>query len=485
MSFPKDFLWGGATAANQVEGAWDIDGKGVSVCDHLTAGSLNEQRMYTHEIEVDKIYPSHDAIDFYHHYKEDIALFAQMGFKIYRMSINWPRLFPNGDEKVANTDGIEFYRNIFKECKKYDIEPLVTLTHYDTPLHLAKEYGGWRNRKCIDFFVKYCETIFTEYQGLVKYWITFNEINTLAMGYTAINAGGLLPKEDHVSQFIGARDQSAEGKTIRYTALHNQMVASAKVVELAHAIDSDYKVGCMIASFATYPLTCKPKDVLEAQKQNEIKNYLCSDVMVKGFYPHYVNRYFEENNIKIEGYIDEDNVTLKKGKVDFYTSSYYMSYCVSAKGDREKTTGNMGMAEKNPYLEVSEWGWSIDPDGLRWFLNEVYSRYQIPMMIVENGLGAKDTVEDNGEIHDAYRIDYLRKHITAMKEAIKDGVDLIGYTAWGCIDLISASTGEMSKRYGFIYVDRDDVGNGTFKRSKKDSFYWYKKVIETNGKDLD
>lgn len=482
-SFKKSFFWGGATAAHQCEGAWHVDGKGESVCDHITAGSKTGGRLYTQDLHHETYYPSHQAIDHYHHYKEDIALFGEMGFKMYRMSINWARIYPNGDEEMPNQKGIEFYRSVFEECRKYKIEPLVTLTHYETPYYLAKEYGGWTNRKLIDFFYNYCKTVFTEYKGLVKYWLTFNEINTLQKGYMAINAGGLLPKDDVASMFYMIANDTDEYKNKRYLALHNQFLASAKAVCLAHEIDENNSVGCMIASFAFYPLTCHPKDMLEAQHQNNLSNYFCSDVMVKGYYPFYADRYFAENHIHLE-VSDEDKRMLKEGTVDFYTFSYYMSYCTSAKTDEEKSMGNMGMSAKNPYLEASEWGWSIDPDGLRWWLNELYARYELPLMVVENGLGANDTIDEEGNIHDEYRIDYLRKHILAMKEAVIDGVDLIGYTPWGCIDLVSASTGEMSKRYGFIYVDVNDQGIGTYARIKKESFAWYKKVIESNGSEL-
>lgn len=481
--FKEGFFWGGATSAHQCEGAWNLNGKGASVCDHITAGSKTGGRLFNKEIVEGSNYPSHDAIKHYEYYKEDISLFAEMGFSMYRMSINWTRLYPNGDEKQPNKKGIEFYRSLFEECKKHGIEPLVTLTHYETPYHLAAEYGGWTNRKLIDFFYNYCETVFTEYKGLVKYWLTFNEINTLQKGYMAINAGGLLPEEDPASMFYMLANDNSKYKNDRYLALHNQFIASAKAVKLAHEIDSENKVGCMIASFAFYPMTSNPKDVLEAQHQNNLSNYFCSDVMVKGYYPYYAKRHFEDSGITLK-VSTEDKEILKQGTVDFYTFSYYMSYCASAKNDDEKAMGNMGMAVPNPHLETSEWGWSIDPDGLRWWLNELYARYEIPLMVVENGLGANDVLTEDGKIHDEYRIDYLRKHILAMEEAVKDGVDLIGYTPWGCIDLVSASTGEMSKRYGFIYVDVDDNGNGNYKRIKKDSFNWYKEVIQSNGGKL-
>ena len=484
IQFPDNFLWGGATAANQCEGAWNIGGKGESVADHMTAGDRKTPRRFTPEIEDDQYYPSHEAIDMYHNYKEDIAMFAEMGFKMYRMSIAWTRIFPNGDDKKPNEEGIEFYRSVFEECKKYNIEPLVTLSHYEMPYNLAKEYDGWADRKCIDFFMNYCNVVFTEYKGLVKYWLTFNEINIGAMHFGALMSCGVLSGAVNELDLSKPFVETDKQKNRRFNALHNQFVASAKAVKLAHAIDAEYKIGCMIAGMCSYPFTPNPSDVLETQKRMQIGNYLCGDVMVRGEYPHYADRFFKEQGVKID-LTDADSRALKDGCVDFYSFSYYATGCVSTDPETLKSAGNMVFGVANPHLKSSEWGWQIDAVGLRFFLNEYYSRYQIPMMVVENGLGAVDTVEDDGSIHDPYRIEYLRRHIEQMGEAIEDGVDLIGYTPWGCIDLISASTGEMHKRYGMIYVDNDNDGNGTMKRSRKDSFYWYKKCIESNGTDLD
>lgn len=481
--FPENFLWGGATAANQCEGAWNIDGKGVSTADHLTAGSRTSHRKFTINIEDGINYPTHEAVNFYYNYKEDIALFAEMGFKLFRMSIAWTRIFPNGDDLVPNKAGLEFYRSVFQELKKYGIEPLVTLSHYEMPYHLAEKYDGWASRRCIDFYLKYCETVFTEYKGLVKYWLTFNEINALTMpacGYWAggitSNGGGHGPEE--------VQNETVEQKSKRFTALHHQFLASAKAVNLAHEIDSKYKVGCMIAGLTSYSLTCNPDDVLATQRQRQNKLYFCGDVQVLGEYPYYIERYFNENDIKV-GIEDGDREILMQGCVDFFTFSYYATGCISTDPEAEKTGGNLVFGVKNPHLETSEWGWQIDPKGLRFFLNEFYDRYKVPIMVVENGLGAIDVVEEDGSVHDPYRIEFLRRHIEQMSESIKDGVDLIGYTTWGCIDIASAGTGEMRKRYGTIYVDKDDFGNGTLKRIRKDSFYWYKKVINSNGRDLD
>ena len=481
IKFPKNFLWGGATAANQLEGGYREGGKGLSTADVMTGGTHTVARRITPVLEEGTYYPSHEAIDFYHRYKEDIALFAEMGFKVFRLSINWTRIFPNGYELEPNEEGLKFYDNVFAELKKYNIEPLVTISHYETPFGLTKKYNGWLGRETIDCYLRYCNVIFNRYKDVVKYWLTFNEINILTMAPSAAFMGaGVL--------FDGIKDLSfEEGKNEHkeeiFQALHHQFVASAKAVKLAHSINKDFKVGCMIAYGAVYPYTCNPDDVLLAQQHEEIHNYLCSDVQVRGAYSPFAKSYFRRNNINIKMEEDDEKI-LKEGCVDFYTFSYYMTNCVSTNPNIEKTGGNLSMGLKNPYLKSSDWGWQIDPKGLRYSLSKIYNRYQIPMMVVENGLGAVDTVEEDGTINDDYRIDYLKSHIEEMKNAIGDGVDLIGYTPWGCIDLVSAGTGEMKKRYGFIYVDKDNDGKGTLNRSRKKSFYWYKKVIESNGENL-
>lgn len=484
--FPEGFLWGGATAANQYEGGYDLDGKGLSVADVMTAGTRDQPRRITRGVREGFKYPSHESVDGYHHWKEDIALFAEMGFKCYRLSINWTRIFPNGDESEPNQAGLDFYRKIFEECRKYDIEPLVTLCHYEHPYHLATEYGGWTNRKVIDFFLNYCRTVFEEYKDLVHYWLTFNEINVLQTTSTFSNVvgGAIIPDAD--VKEIGVQrsiDLSWDSPQKRYQALHHQLVASALVVKTAHEINPENKVGCMLLSRAAYPYTCQPEDVLEAQNTSQIMNWYCGDVQVRGAYPSFAPKIWDRYGVRLD-IKDEDLKILREGTVDFYTFSYYSSSTATTDPNVPQTLGNMMRGAVNPYLKQSDWGWIIDPDGLRYYLNELYDRYQIPIMVVENGLGAVDTLTPDGAIHDDYRIDYLREHIKAMKGAIEDGVDLIGYTTWGCIDLISASTGEMAKRYGFIYVDKQDNGEGDLKRRKKDSFYWYRRVIETNGRDL-
>lgn len=483
-TFPEGFLWGGATAANQCEGAWNEGGKGESVSDHMTAGTLTTPRVFTKKIDPNRYYPSHEAIDFYHHYKEDIALFAEMGFKSYRMSIGWSRIFPNGDDAAPNAEGLAFYRSLFEELKKYGIEPVVTLSHYEIPYHLCEKYGGWENRALVGFFEKYCETVFNEYKRFVKYWLTFNEINCLALPFGGVIAGGLLPAEDEQSWDFTKTPDPKAGAQNRYQSLHHQFLGSARAVALAHKIDPAYQVGCMIAGMCSYPYTPNPDDVLETQKKVRESNYYCGDVQVRGAYPAFAKRLWADLGVELKTEPGDWEI-LKNGRVDFYSFSYYSSGCVSVAPQVLSSAGNMIMGLKNPHLEASEWGWTIDPKGLRYFLNEVYGRYGIPIMIVENGLGASDELNGDNTVNDPYRIAYLREHVKQMREAIEDGVDLIGYTMWGCIDLISASTGEMKKRYGFLYVDRDNDGNGTMNRYRKDSFYWYQKCIASNGADLE
>ncbi len=474
MAFKKDFLWGGATAANQCEGGFDEDGRGLANVDVCPTGEDRTKvitgKMKMYECDENHFYPSHKAIDMYHHYKDDIKLFAEMGFKVYRMSLAWSRIFPNGDEKEPNEKGLAFYEDVFKTCKMYNIEPLVTITHFDCPMHLIKEYGGWRNRKMIDFYMHYCETIFKRYKGLVKYWLTFNEINMILE-----------------APFMGAGICFEEGenqKQIKYQAAHHELVASAMATKLAHSIDKENKVGCMFAAGSAYPYTCKPEDVLEALKMDR-ESYFFIDVQSRGYYPSYALKEMERMGINIvKDELDDD--ILKNNTVDFISFSYYNSRCAAKNmSEDDIISGNIFKSVKNPYLQYSQWGWAIDPLGFRITLNQIYDRYQKPLFVVENGLGAVDIPNEEGYVEDDYRIEYLSEHIKAMKDAVTiDGVDLMGYTMWTPIDLVSAGTGEMKKRYGFIYVDRDNEGNGTLKRTKKKSFYWYKKVIESNGEDL-
>ena len=469
---PENFLWGGATAANQYEGGWNEDGRGPSIADILTGGSVDKERRLTVPEPLDTdFYPNHEATDFYHHYKEDIALFGEMGFKVYRFSVSWSRIFPNGDEDTPNEKGLEFYDKVIDELEKYNIEPLITISHYENPLHLSLAYGGWKNRKLIDFYLKFAKVLFERYKGRVKYWLTFNEINMLTEPFGAVFCAGMLDPADN-------------NEETRYQAMHHQLVASALAVKMAHEIDPENKMGCMLAYHNGYPYTCHPKDVFFTQQYCQIHNNIAGDVHVRGTYPGFAMRYFAEHNLDIK-MMPEDAGILKEGTVDFVSISYYSSNCVSlTREDAEKTQGNGTVNIKNPYLKASDWGWQIDALGLRYVLNQIYDRYQIPIMIVENGLGAVDEISEDGKIHDDYRIDYMRQHIREMKEAVCDGVDLMGYTCWGCTDVVSASTGEVKKRYGLIFVNKFDDGTGDLSRRRKDSFYWYKKVIESNGEIL-
>ncbi|MED4041245.1 6-phospho-beta-glucosidase [Niallia taxi] len=478
--FPEGFLWGGATAANQLEGGYNLGGKGLSTADmipfipkderdgdnavHITSEQFEE----AFKEDSKKLYPKRWGVDFYHHYKEDIALFGEMGFKTFRLSISWARIFPNGDDSQPNEEGLQFYDNIFDELAKYNIEPLVTLSHYEMPAALVKKYNGWIDRKVVNMFTKYAETVFKRYRNKVKYWLTFNEINAIALA--PYNGGGLITDRfENIEQAI-------------YQALHHQFIASATAVKLCREINPIAKVGCMLARLETYPETCNPQDVLKTLKQEQM-NFFYTDVQVRGYYPNFIKEYFRENNINII-MEDTDEDTLLQNKVDYISFSYYMSLVESAGPHGERAPGNLFSGLKNPYLESSDWGWQIDAVGLRVTLNKLYDRYQVPLFVVENGLGAIDTPDDNGMIQDDYRINYLREHIMQMREAISDGVELMGYTSWGPIDIISVSTSEVSKRYGFIYVDIDDYGNGSFKRTKKKSFEWYKEVINSNGQVL-
>lgn len=475
--FSKDFLWGGAVAANQCEGAWNVDGKGISDSDVCTGGSHTSSKRITRNIEEGTFYPSHEAIDFYHHYKEDIALFAEMGFKVFRFSIAWTRIFPTGMEAEPNEAGLAFYDGVIDECRKYGIEPLITISHYEMPFALTEKYNGWASRECVDLFVKYAKVLFNRYKGRVKYWLTFNEINAGTMPMGGFLSLGIL--NEGTKDFMDQKDIPQ----LRFQGLHHQFVASALAVKAGHEIDPECRIGCMNIQATMYPLTCNPDDVVECQKKNQVMNYFCGDVQVRGAYPYYMKRYFEENDIQIQ-MEPGDLEILRQGCVDFYTFSYYMSNCVTTDPSQTQASGNLMGGAKNPYLEASDWGWQIDPKGLRYTLNELYARYQIPLMVVENGLGAYDKKEADGSIQDDYRIDYLRKHIVQMGEAVKDGVDLMGYTPWGCIDLVSASTGEMAKRYGFIYVEKYDDGTGDLSRKRKKSFEWYKRVIGSNGEEV-
>ena len=471
----KDFLWGGAVAAHQLEGGWKEGGKGVSVADVMVAGSNGVEREITKGVVEGKYYPNHEGIDFYHHYKEDIALFAEMGFKCFRTSIAWTRIFPHGDESEPNEAGLQFYDDLFDECLKYGIEPVITLSHFEMPYDLVTNYGGWRNRKMITFFTRFAQTVFERYKTKVKYWMTFNEINNQTNYVTDFapftNSGLVFEEGDNREEIV-------------FQAAHYELVASAIAVKIGHEINPDFKIGCMIAMCPVYPASCSPQDMMMHESAMQ-KRYWFTDVHVRGHYPSYIKTYIKRKGFALD-INDEDLEILKQGCVDYIGFSYYMSFATKyQEGNTHYDYDETSALVRNPYVEASEWGWQIDPLGLRWSMNWFHDRYELPLFIVENGFGAVDEIVD-GKIHDSYRIDYLREHIKAMKECVEeDGIDLMGYTPWGCIDLISAGTGEMKKRYGFIYVDRDNEGNGSLKRMKKDSFEWYRKVIASNGEDLD
>ena len=464
--FPKNFLWGGAVAANQCEGAYQEDGKGLSVQDVLPRGIRGSRTKLPTEENL-KL----EAIDFYHRYPQDIKMFAEMGFKVFRTSIAWSRIFPKGDEEQPNEAGLEFYDRVFEECRKYGIEPLVTLSHYETPLYLAETYNGWTDRRMIGFYERYVRTVFKRYRGKVKYWLTFNEINSLL--HAPFMSGG-------IANMQGLTEQDL------YQAAHHELVASALATKIGHEMMPDAMIGCMILSMPTYPLTPSPDDVIAAMDA-EHRNYFYGDVHVRGKYPGYMKRYFREHGIQIQ-FAPEDEEILKN-TVDFVSFSYYMSVCATSDPEKQKKgLGNLLGGVPNPTLKASDWGWQIDPKGLRYVLNMFYDRYQKPLFIVENGLGAVDVLneDENGNktVEDDYRIQYLKDHLIQVGEAIQDGVEIMGYTSWGCIDVVSASTAELKKRYGYIYVDRNDDGTGTMERYKKKSFYRYQKVIESNGEVL-
>ncbi|QLK86575.1 6-phospho-beta-glucosidase BglA [Staphylococcus sp. 17KM0847] len=477
-TLPKKFLWGGAVAASQFEGGWNEGGKGPSVVDVLTAGAHGVPRQITQDIEEDVFYPNHEAIDFYHRYKEDIALFAEMGLKCLRTSIAWTRIFPNGDEAEPNEEGLQFYDDVFDELLKYGIEPVVTLSHFEMPLHLAREYGGFRSRKVVDYFVNFAEAVFERYKDKVSYWMTFNEINNQMDVRNPLflwtNSG------------VELKD-GEDAKEVMYQTAHHELIASALAVAKGKAINPNFKIGAMVSHVPIYPYSSKPEDIMLAETYMR-ERYFFPDVQVRGYYPNYALKEFERQGYHIimqEG----DNDILMEGKVDYLGFSYYMSTTVSSEVEPSTTdivaNGGLPHGVDNPHIQSSDWGWGIDPVGLRYTLNRFYDRYQIPLFIVENGFGAVDMVESDGRIHDLARIDYLRAHIEEVKAAVtEDGVDLIGYTPWGIIDIVSFTTGEMKKRYGMIYVDRDNEGHGTMKRMKKESFEWYKKVIQSNGEDL-
>lgn len=489
MSFPQNFLWGGATSAHQFEGGYDQGGRGLANTDFLTSGNRKNPRRITLRLEngerydavksfhgitipdnavgqvyEDTYYPSHQAVDFYHHYREDIKLLADMGIRCFRMSVSWSRIFPKGDEAEPNEEGLKFYEDVFEECHRYGIEPLVTICHFDIPAFISQTYGGWMNRKTVDMFVHYSTTIMNRYKDLVRYWLTFNEVNIL---------------DDY--ECTGTTEH---GMAVKYQVHHHIFLASARTVIEGHKIDPDFRIGMMEANFYWYPETCNPVDSLRRiELSREWRDYAI-DIQVRGYYPNYLKKLLERNHISLKTEPGDEEI-LKEGKVDFLGFSYYNTSVATTRLNAEETGGNVISAVRNPYLKDSEWGWQTDPVGLRVILNDLYDKYQIPLFIVENGLGAVDRLED-GKVIDDYRINYFHDHFAQLKDAIElDGVPVMGYTSWGVIDLVSNSGGEMDKRYGFIYVDMDNEGNGTKKRILKKSYGYIKQVYESNGSDLD
>lgn len=464
--FPEGFLWGGATAANQIEGAYAEGGKGLSIQDVMPRG-ISAPRVDGPTEDNLKLV----GIDFYHRYAEDIALFAEMGFSVFRLSIAWSRIFPNGDDAEPNEEGLAFYDRVFDECAKHGIEPLVTLSHYETPLHLAEKYNGWVSRELIGFYERYVRTVFERYRGKVTYWLTFNEINSVL--HAPLLSGGINTPREQLS------------KSDLFQAAHHELVASALATRIAHEMLPGAQVGCMVIAMPIYPLTPDPADALAVMEADHA-NLMFSDVHTRGAYPGYALRYFRENGIELD--ITDDDREILTHTVDFVSFSYYMSVCETA--DQEKKApgeGNIMGGVPNPELPASEWGWQIDPVGLRIVLNQFWDRWQKPLFIVENGLGAKDQLVEVGGVKtvlDDYRIQYMNDHLVQVGQAIADGVNVLGYTSWGPIDLVSASTAQMSKRYGFIYVDRNDDGSGSLERYRKKSFAWYADVIRTNGASL-
>ncbi|OHY49580.1 6-phospho-beta-glucosidase [Lacticaseibacillus paracasei] len=475
-AFPKGFLWGGAVAAHQFEGGWQAGGKGVSIADVMTAGDNETKRRITDGVQSGENYPNHDAIDYYHRYHEDDQLFADLGLNCFRTSIAWTRIFPNGDEEQPNEAGLKFYDDVFDDLLSHQIEPVITLSHFEMPYHLVKKYGGWRSRKVIDFFVKFATVVFDRYKDKVKYWMTFNEINNqvgMMNEWSLFTNSGLLIKPDE------------DKEAVMFQAAHYEAVASALAVQIGHRINPDFQIGCMVAMGPVYPATPNPNDVFKAERTMQT-NYYLADVQVKGKYPAFLDRYFDRHAFNLDITLEDRDVLLA-GKVDYIGFSYYASHVTEASQDEPTDFITMGHNRevKNSTLQRSDWGWEIDPVGLRYALNWFSDRYEVPLFIVENGFGAFDKINQDGHIQDDYRIDYLRQHINQMRLAFEvDGVKLMGYTPWGIIDLVSAGTGQMEKRYGVIYVDKDDQGKGTLARSKKASFDWFQKVIRSNGDDL-
>ncbi len=479
--FPDGFLIGGAISACQAEGASTVNGKSMTFPETVkmilpeerkTFGQakITEDTIREAKSETEALYPKRWGIDFYHTYKKDIALFAEMGFTVFRFSISIARVFPQLDQEHPNENALKHYEEVIDTCRKYGMEPLVTLAHFDPPLEMYEKYGGWSNRELIGIFTKYTKAVMERFKDQVKYWIIFNEINMCRMA----------PFKSVAMIYEDASDYEER----IYKAVHNQFIAAAKTIETGKKINPQFQFGCMIADICSYPYSCDPRDVLYNQSSDRIMNLFFLDVQVNGEYPYYMVNYFEKNHIHIE-MEEEDMEILKKNTSDFVGFSYYMSTVTSYDTEgKEKTGGNLGQGLKNPKLESTEWGWQIDPVGIRYTMHQLYDRYQKPLFILENGIGMVETLNNENTVHDQYRIEYLRDHMEQIILAAEEGCDVLGYTMWSPIDLISSGTSEMSKRYGFIFVDQDDFGNGSGKRYKKDSFHWFKKVISEGGLEI-
>ena len=469
----ENFLWGGSIAAHQLEGAWQEDGKGPGIMDFATSGTYEKPREFTLEIEEDKKYPSHEGIDFYHRYKQDIELFAQMGFKALRISIDWSRIFPHGDEDMPNEKGLAYYHDVVDTLIQHGIEPIITLYHFEMPVYLVRYYDSWLNRKVIDFYLHYVETVVKSFKGKVQYWVTFTEMNHIDPQTEA---------SDIFTYIIaGLKYSEIEGnkKEVLARIGYNMTLAGVKATKLIREIDENNRVGCVFGITPSYPKDCNPQNVMRAFKDMD-RDYYQIDAMCNGAFPKYKIKEYEDFGIHLE-ITKEDEKAFFEGKLDFIGMNYYSSEVSKAEDEEGETLWG---GTQNPYLKQSKWGWAIDPIGLRYLLNYTYQKYGLPIMITENGIGAVDKMED-GKIHDDYRIEYLQAHLSEMKKAIlEDYVECFGYLMWGPIDLVSATTGEMKKRYGFIYVDKHDDGSGDLSRHKKDSFYWYKHIIETQGEEL-
>ena len=475
MELNKTFLWGGSIAAHQCEGAWNEDGKGLALMDVVTSGDVDHDRIIHEKKQPGYYYPSETGIDFYHRYHEDIQLFAEMGFNTLRISIDWSRIYPNGDDEKPNPEGIKYYQNVIDALLEKHIEPIVTLYHFEMPLAIVEKYGSWTSRETIELYLRYCRTMFEALKGKVHYWVTFNEMNHI---------DSQMSLSDFFTYFVAGikfSELKDAPQTLAICAYH-MTLASVRAIKLAHEVDSQNKVGCVFGLTPNYPYSCNPEDVMLSYKRMTRDLYQI-DAMCYGKFPEYKLREYQRLGIHLT-VIEEDRRSFKDGKLDFLGINYYASEVSIAKETPDMKKAFFG-GVKNPYLVESDWGWSVDPIGLRYILNVVDKRYQLPIMITENGIGAVDTVEPDGSIHDTYRIEYLQQHLTTLKQAvIEDDVNCIGYLMWGPIDLVSATTGEMKKRYGFIYVDKHDDGSGSMKRIPKDSFYWYQDVIKTNGKNL-